>query len=274
MRVAFMGDISGSFGREIIAQNLSRLKELYAIDFVVANYENASHGVGLTKKHADALLGYGIDVMTGGNHTWDKKDILNFIDTYPILKPINSSPLSKGRGFLKVEVLGKEVAVINSMGHYTMGAVDNPFPILLKLVDELNAEGIKHIIIDFHAEATAEKYSLLYMLKDKVSAILGTHTHVGTDDLQIFDGCCYVTDVGLTGCRDQMLGLNRKEPIDRCLYGYSDSFTPPKKCKTVLQMIIFTINDDGRAIDAKKIKIFGESEKIEESIAMVESDFL
>lgn len=273
MRVGFIGDISGSFGREIIASNLQKLKELYMIDFVVANYENASHGVGLVKKHANELLSYGIDVMTGGNHTWDKKDILNFIDILPILKPLNSSPLSKGRGFLKVDVLGKEVVVISLMGHYTMGLVDNPFPMIVALVDKLKREGIKHIIIDFHAESTAEKYTMLYLLKEKVSAILGTHTHVGTDDLQIFDGCCFVSDVGLTGCRDQMLGVNRKEPIERSLFGYSEAFRPAKKCKTILQMILFTLNDDGRTIEAKKIKLFGDNGKIEESISMVESDY-
>ncbi|MBU1668566.1 TIGR00282 family metallophosphoesterase [bacterium] len=268
MKLAFIGDIVGKPGREMVAKHLASLREEYALDLVIANYENASHGFGLTKKNADELLGYGIDVMTGGNHSWDKKEIFQLFDTYPLVRPINYPDSSPGKGLLEVEVLGERVAIVNVMGHYTMPMVQNPFIAIDEVVNELQEKGIKHIIVDVHAEATSEKLAMLHILKERVSAILGTHTHVGTDDLIIADGCCYVTDVGLTGCRDGVIGMDKKIPIQRFMTGIGGHFDVPKKCQAIFQLIVFELNDEGRGKKAVKLKIYdnGEIQKVDARI--------
>ncbi len=260
MKIAFIGDIVGKPGRDILGKYLPKIKEDYNLDLVIANYENASHGFGLTKKNCEELLGYGIDVMTGGNHSWDKKEIFLLYKDYPLIRPINYPRKSPGDGFIKIKVLDKDVAIINVMGNYTMPMCDNPFVMMDEVVNELKDEGIKHIIVDMHAEATSEKLAMMHILKKRVSALFGTHTHVGTDDLAIIDGCCYVTDVGLTGCRDGVIGMDRDIPINRFLTGIGGHFDLPKSCQTVFQLIVFEVNDDGRAIKAEKIKIYDNGE--------------
>ena len=262
MKIGFIGDIVGKPGRLIIKKHLQRLRQEHFIDFTIANYENASHGFGLTQKNCDELLGYGIDMMTGGNHSFDKKEILNLFETYPIIRPVNYPKETPGEGLFKTTLLGKELVVINLMGHYTMPMIDNPFTMIESIVAKLKEEGIRHIIIDMHAEASSEKQALLHMLKSNVSAILGTHTHVATDDLHIAEGCCYVTDVGLTGCRDGVIGMESKVPIKRFLTGLGGHFDVPDKCKAIFQMVVFELDDEGRCRAAEKIKIYDDMPKI------------
>ena len=261
MRIAFIGDIVGRPGRSIIGKHLTRLKQEHFVDFVIANYENASHGFGLTEKNCKELLGYGIDLMSGGNHSFDKKEILTLFDTYPLIRPINYPQATAGEGLFKTTLLGNEIAIINLMGYYTMPMADNPFTMIVNVVSQLESAGIKHIIIDMHAEASSEKLALLHMLKDRVSAILGTHTHVGTDDLQIRSGCCYVTDVGLTGCRDNVIGMESEVPIRRFLEGVGGHFNVPDHCDSILQMVVFELDDDGRCSDAQKIRVLDDKRK-------------
>jgi metallophosphoesterase (TIGR00282 family) len=262
MRIAFIGDIVGRPGRVMVEKYLKRVKDKYKIDFVIANYENVSHGFGMTKRNCEELMSYGVDAMTGGNHSWDKKEIFLMFDTYPIIRPINYPDTTVGKGILKTKILGKDVAIISVMGHYTMPIADNPFIKIDKTLTELRDEGIKHIIIDIHAEATSEKLAMLHIIKDRTSALFGTHTHVGTDDLIIADGCCYVTDVGLTGCRDQVIGMDKKIPIKRFMTGIGGHFDIPKKCQKIFQFIIFDLDNEGRATKAKKIKIYDNGEVI------------
>jgi len=270
VKIAFIGDIVGRPGREIIAKYLQNIKDRYSIDLVIANYENASHGFGLTKKNANELLGYGIDIMTGGNHSWDKKEIFDMFDSYPLLRPINYPDKSPGRGWIELEICSHRVVVINVMGNYTMPMCDNPFIKIDEVVSRLKEDGVKHIIVDIHAEATSEKLAMLHILKSRVSALLGTHTHVGTDDLIIADGCCFVTDVGLTGCRDQVIGMDKKIPIQRFMSGISKHFDIPKRCQTILQIIVFELDNNGRAINAEKLKIY-DNGKIVQTIAIIEN---
>lgn len=262
MKIAFIGDIVGKPGRLMLKQHLKRLQQEHCIDFTIANYENASHGYGLTEKNCIELLGYGIDMMTGGNHSFDKKEILKLFNTYPLIRPINYPKETPGKGVFQTTVLGKELAIINLMGHYTMPLADNPFTMIIEVVEALKLKGIKHILIDMHAEASAEKNALLHMLKEKVSAIIGTHTHVGSDDLQIMDGCCYATDVGLTGCRDGVIGMDSIVPIKRLLTGLGGHFDISETCKSILQMIIFELDDHGRCVWAEKVKIYDNKPKI------------
>lgn len=261
MKIGFIVDIVGKPGRLMIGKHLAGLKQEYSIDFVIANYENASHGFGLTEKNCKELLSYGIDMMSGGNHSFDKKEILGLYDVYPLIRPINYPRSTPGEGLFQTTILGKTLAVINLMGHYTMPMIDNPFTKIIETVEALESKGITHIVIDMHAEASSEKQALFHLLRDRVSAILGTHTHVGTDDLQIRSGCCYVTDVGLTGCRDNVIGMEIGAPIKRFLTGVGSHFDVPDECRAMLQMIVFELDDTGLCVDSQKIKLLDDNRK-------------
>ena len=262
MRIGFIGDIVGKPGRLMLKHHLQRIQQEHHIDYTIANYENASHGFGLTKKNCEELLGYGVDMMTGGNHSFDKKEIFELFETHPLIRPMNYPKNTPGKGIFETGIAGRKVAIVNLMGHYTMPMVDNPFTMITDEVERLKSKGIKHIIIDMHAEASSEKQALLHMLKEDVSAILGTHTHVATDDLQVREGCCYITDVGLTGCRDGVIGMEEEIPMRRFLTGLGGHFNVPDECKTVLQMVVFELDDEGACIGAEKIKIYDDKPKI------------
>ncbi len=260
MKIAFCADVVGRPGRLMLKRYVEKVKKEHEIDLFIINYENASHGFGLSAKNAKELFKLPIDVMTGGNHTWDKKDIIPLMDELPILRPINYPDKTHGKGMLVLNIDGTKVAVINLMGYFTMPMVDNPFTKIESVVKELEQDSIKHIFIDMHAEATAEKRALLIMLKGRVSAICGSHTHIGTDDLVIDDGTFYVSDVGLVGCRDNSLGMDSKEVLEKCLLGVSDKFDVTNKCKKIFQTVVMEIDSEGRAVEAYKLKAFDEGE--------------
>ncbi len=257
MRIAFIGDIVGRPGRDMLKTHLKKMKEEYEIDFIIANYENASHGFGLTAKNADELISYGVDVMTGGNHTWDKKDILPLFDTHELLRPHNYPPEVPGTGCKVYEIAGEKLAILNLMGHFSMPMSDNAFRCALESVENLHVQGVKNIFIDFHAEATSEKRAMMMLLQAKVSAIMGTHTHVGTDDFQIAQGTAYLTDIGLTGCRDNVIGMDEKVPLKQFLTGMKGHYDIPKKCKKIIQMAVMDISDS-TCTNAFKLKYFDD----------------
>lgn len=266
MRFAFIGDIVGRPGREIIKKHLKNLREKYDIKAVIANGENASHGFGLTQKNALELFGYGIDFITSGNHIWDKKDIFPFLDEMSILRPLNypDGTVGKGVGYIKIEDF--KFCIINLMGLFTMPWCENPF---IKIKNELeNLEQNDGVFIDFHAEATSEKRALMQLLKGKVSAIVGTHTHIGTDDLTIENGTLYLTDIGLTGCRDNIIGMDSASPLKRFLTGLPASYDVPKKCKSILQIVIFDLKNS-TCKRAFKIKIIDDKEYMSEAFEEV-----
>ncbi|MDC0933261.1 TIGR00282 family metallophosphoesterase [Arcobacteraceae bacterium] len=263
MKIAFIGDIVGRPGRKIIKENLERLKDTHQIDFVIANGENASHGFGLTVKNAAELFNCGIDLITGGNHSWDKKkDMIVLLETKPVLRPDNYPEGVPGSGVKVVDVNGVKLAVINLMGLYTMPQVLNPFSHILEVVEKLEKDNVKHIFIDFHAEVTAEKRILMQMLKGRVSAICGTHTHVGTDDQEITDGTYYVTDIGMTGCRDNVIGMESDIPIQKALTGMGGHFNVPNNCRSIMQIAIIDIDEDGKSTDGFKIKLYDNKEEV------------
>ncbi len=259
MKILYFADIVGRPGRSILKYHVEKIKKDFSIDFVVANVENASHGFGITKKNAKELFNSYIDVMTGGNHSFDKKEIVDMMDEFPILRPLNYPKVTPGNGVGVYEVNDEKIAVLNLMGYYGMPMVDNPFIMIKEEVEKLQNDGVKNILIDFHAEATSEKRALFAMLKGEVSAIVGSHTHVGTDDLVVEDGTFYVSDVGLTGCRDNVIGMDIKEPLDRFLTGVSSKFDVPNRCKKILQAVVVDIKE-GRVKEAFKIKAYDESE--------------
>lgn len=258
MRLGFIGDIVGKPGRDMIKKHLPILKDQYRLDFVVANAENASHGFGLSIKNANELLSYGIDLITGGNHSFDRKEIMQVMDSLPILRVANLPQNTVGKGVSYIEKNGFKLCVINLMGYFAMPMVDNPFVKIQEILE--NLEPNDAIFIDFHAEATSEKNALFKMLQKKVQAIAGTHTHVGTDDLVVQNSCGYVSDVGLTGCRDKVIGMSEDAPIKRFLTGLHYSFDIDEKCKKILQMVVFEFENNS-CKDAFKVKILeNESE--------------
>ena len=257
MKIAFIGDIVGRPGRMMIKEHLMKLRREHDIDFVIANYENASHGFGVTMKNAQELLGMGIDCMSGGNHTWDKKEILPLLDSLPLLRPHNYPDGVKGTGCRIFDVAGEKLAILNIMGHYGMPYVDNAFRCARDTVASLKNDGVEHIFLDFHAEASSEKRAMLMLLSGEVSGIIGTHTHVGSDDFQIAKGTAYLTDIGLSGCRDNVIGMDSKVPLERFITGVSGRFEVPEKCRKILQIAIMNL-EEGKCSEAFKLKIFDD----------------
>ena len=260
MRIGFIGDIVGKNGRDIIDWHLKNIKKKYKIDVIIANYENASHGFGLTPKNSKELFESGINVMTGGNHTWDKKDIIPLLEEVnsSILRPINYPKTAPGDGLKILNVNGEKLAILNVMGSLFLPMVDNPFVITNNVVNDLNTKGIKNIFIDFHAEATSEKRAMFELLKGKVSAICGTHTHIGTDDLTIEKNTLYLSDIGATGCRNGILGMDSSNVRQQCLDGVKIKYDIAKECPKILQMLIVDLKN-GEALNGFKIKIYDKN---------------
>lgn len=270
LRIAFIGDIVGRPGRKIIERNLKRLKEKYEIDFVIANGENASHGFGLTPKNANELFGAGIDLITGGNHSFDKKkEMISLLETQNVIRPANYPLGVPGEGYKIFEVNGEKLAVLNLMGNFSMPTCDNPFNKATTIIDEFEEQNIKNIFIDFHGEATSEKRVMAMMFKGVVSGICGTHTHVSTDDLQIIEGTTYLTDIGLTGCRDNVIGMDEKVPIEKAITGLGGHFSIPNSCKSILQILVMDF-ENGKSTDAFKIKLLSNVKDELITKAMVE----
>ena len=261
MKIAFIGDIVGRPGREMLQIHLKNLRKKYDLDFVIANYENVSHGFGLTLKNANELFGYGVDVMSGGNHTWDKKDILPLFKTHELLRPHNYPDGVEGTGCKIYDIGSEKLAVLNLLGHYAMPYTDNVFRCADETVKALHQEGIKNIFIDFHAEASSEKRAMMMLLQGRVSGIVGTHTHISSDDLHISQGTLYLSDMGLSGCRDNVIGMDAKTPLKQFLTGVKGHYDIPKKCKRIMQILIMDISQ-GVCNSAFKLKIFDGLETI------------
>ncbi len=219
MRLLFIGDVVGKPGRICLQKMLPKLINCHNYDLIVANGENAAGGTGITEKAFHELRETGVDLLTGGNHIWDKKDVFNFIDQEPgLIRPLNFPPeTTPGSGYAILERSGVDIAVINLVGRIFMNPVDCPFRTVEKVLTELKSEA-KVIIVDMHAEATSEKQAMGWFLSGKVSAVVGTHTHVQTADERILPGnTAYITDVGMAGLYDSILGVDKKGPLQRFL---------------------------------------------------------
>ena len=219
MKLLFIGDIFGKPGREIVRRGLPALVGRHGIDFVIANGENSAAGFGVTGDIADALFGYGIDVMTSGNHIWDKKEVLDYIPRQTkLLRPANFPAGVPGRGsYLGRTRTGEPVGVINVMGRVFMTPLDDPFAVVLREIDALRAK-TRVILVDFHAEATSEKVAMAWHLDGRVTAVLGTHTHVQTADERLLPkGTACLTDVGMTGPHDSIIGVTVEAALGRFL---------------------------------------------------------
>jgi 2',3'-cyclic-nucleotide 2'-phosphodiesterase len=221
MRILFIGDIVGRSGRTILFDRLPKLIPEWGLDFVAVNAENAAGGFGITEAIYREIIDAGADVITGGNHSWDQKEALVFIERAPkLLRPINYPPGTPGRGSALIDARnGARVLVVNAMGRIFMDPLDDPFAAIER---ELSACPLKRmadaIIVDIHCEATSEKQAMGFYCDGRASLVVGTHTHVPTADHQILPGgTAYISDVGMTGDYDSVIGMTKDEPMNRFL---------------------------------------------------------
>ncbi len=254
MKVFMIGDIVGRTGRRAVRELLPGLIEEYNLDFVIANGENAAGGFGLTESVMNDLLDYGIDLLTTGNHTWDNKDIYNFIDqTDQVIRPYNYPADVPGEGIKVINKGDYTLAVVNLLGRVYLGNYLCPFRSLDQAVTELDEE-VDAIVVDFHAEATAEKEALAWYGDGKVSAIVGTHTHVQTADQRIFpQGTAYITDLGLTGGVNSILGMNIDEPLERFLTQMPNRFKVASGDSKLSGLIIEIDSETGQSKNVERI---------------------
>jgi metallophosphoesterase (TIGR00282 family) len=217
VRILFVGDIFGKPGRDIAQKAIPALVATRQLDLVIANVENSAAGFGVTGDIAETILKYGVDVMTSGNHIWDKKEVLDYIPRQPrLLRPANYPAGVPGRGsWVGKTRTGEPVAVINVMGRVFMQPLDDPFAVVLREIEAVRGRA-RVILVDFHAEATSEKVAMGWHLDGRVTAIFGTHTHVQTADERLLPkGTAYLTDVGMTGPHDSIIGVTVEAALGR-----------------------------------------------------------
>jgi len=256
LRILFIGDIIGRVGRRAIGNFLPKIIDKEQIGFVIANGENLAGGIGITPDTAKELFKMGVDVITTGNHVWKKKEIIPYLkEEERILRPINYPELAPGRGFGIYNKEDKKVGVINAEGRIFMNSLDCPFRTTLDAVEEIK-RSTSIIIVDFHAEATSEKEALGWFLDGKISALIGTHTHVQTNDDRILPGGTgYITDAGMTGPVDSVIGINKDIAIKRFLSQMPYKFEVAKG-EVELNGVIIDVEDiSGKCINISKIKV-------------------
>lgn len=256
MKVLFTGDVVGSVGREMIARHVPRLREEYAIDLVVCNGENAAHGKGITSKIYRQLLNSGVDVVTMGNHTFSKNDIMNFIeDADRLVRPMNIEPMDVGKSTCIVNVLGKKVAVSNLSGEIFMNNVtDSPFKCMEDILAVYNNCDIH--LVDLHGEVTSEKIAFAYKFADRVAAVVGTHTHVQTADERIVNGsCAAISDLGMCGPYHSVLGRDIQEILTRFTTGEKTRYTMAEGEGIFCGMIVEIDDQSNKATSVKRIQI-------------------
>jgi len=246
--VLAIGDIIGKPGREAINELLPGLRKEYGVNLVVANAENLAGGLGVTPDTADEMYQAGVDVLTSGNHVWAKNEIIPYLEgEAPIMRPLNYPPGVPGKGF----VTTRKATVVNLIGRTFIGDFDCPFRAMDTMLS--GYKGPPVIIVDFHAEATSEKMAMGHYLNGRVSAILGTHTHVGTTDARILSGgTAYVTDIGMTGPIDSVIGDDTDNVLKRFLTSMPHHMMVGKG-RAMLNAVLIEINRDGRAVKIERI---------------------
>lgn len=256
MKILFVGDIVGRPGRDAIKELLPKLAKEYKLDFVIANAENAAGGSGITPRVAEELFSYGVDVLTSGDHIWKKREIFEFINQEQrVLRPMNYPGDCLGRGFALFKTKkGKLVGVVNVNGRVFMQALECPFRSCIKAWEELSRE-TKVIIVDVHAEATSEKVALGWYLDGKVSAVLGTHTHIQTADERILpQGSAYLTDTGMTGSYDSVIGRKIGDVLERFLTSLPTRFQLAEENVKLAAVVLDIDESSGKAKSIERIQ--------------------
>jgi 2',3'-cyclic-nucleotide 2'-phosphodiesterase len=273
MRILFIGDIVGRPGRELVRDGLHGLVEYHSVDFVIANAENSAAGFGITREIGDQLLDYGIDVMTSGNHIWDKKEALDYIGTEPrLLRPANYPAGAPGNGsYIARTRDGVSVGVINAMGRVFMVNIDDPFVVIRREIEAMR-ERTRIIFVDFHAEATSEKIAMGWHLDGLVTALVGTHTHVQTADERILPkGTAYLTDVGMTGPHDSIIGVEISAALGRFLTALPQKFETATGNPRLNAVIVDADEKTGRATEIERLSYSAEELKELSDVGSVRS---
>ncbi len=256
MKILAVGDIVGESGVKKLKQVLPTIKKNENIDFVITNGENSAGGMGITEKIFKDIIEAGTDVVTMGNHTWGKKDIFNFIDNPKILRPANYPKGVVGNGLGIYQCNNKKIAVMNLIGRVDINILtENPFLIAKEIVEELRGK-VDITILDFHAEATAEKIAMGRYLDGKVTCVFGTHTHVQTADEQILPhGTGYITDIGMTGPKDSVIGMDIQVSIKRFETSLPEKYKLAEG-ECILNAVVFNIDDEtNKVIEIKRLYI-------------------
>ena len=258
MKIVYCGDVVGRAGRDAVLANLPKMREQFKADIVIVNVENAAHGFGVTPGIAKEFLESGADILTTGNHVWQHRDIIPFLDENKrIIRPLNYPENANGHGFTEFELAnGKKILVTQVLGRVFMESVDNPALTVDKLLKKYTLGGnIDAVFVDIHAECTSEKLSLGYYLDGRVSVVAGTHTHVPTADARILpNGTAYITDVGMCGNYDSVLGFEKQAPIDRLCQKYNGSRL--EVCRNNGSVWGIVVETDDKTGLAKSIKQF------------------
>lgn len=262
MNILFVGDIFGSAGRRIVTEHIGHVRETYAVDLTIINAENAAGGFGVTPAIADDLFELGADVLTTGNHVWDKKELIEYLNVPAdsqkharrILRPVNYYPGVPGYGvFEGVTAGGVPYAVVNLMGKVFMGGTEDPFRAIDKVLEGISP---KIIVVDFHAEATSEKVAMGWHLDGRVTAVLGTHTHVPTADERILhNGTAYQTDVGMSGPYDSVIGVETELVLHRFRTGMPGKFEAAKGNPKMCAALVACDAQTGRATSIQRIML-------------------
>jgi len=255
VRILFIGDIVGRPGRDLVHDGLPGLIGYHSIDLVIANAENAAAGFGITREIGDQLLEWGVDVMTSGNHIWDKKEALSYIGAEPrLLRPANYPAGAPGNGsYLARTRDGRSVGVVNVMGRVFMLNIDDPFAVVLREIEALK-ERTRIVFVDFHAEATSEKIAMGWHLDGRVTAVVGTHTHVQTADERILPkGTAFLTDVGMTGPHDSIIGVDIEAALGKFLTALPARFETATGNPRLHAVIVEADEQTGRAIEIERL---------------------
>ncbi len=263
MKILAVGDVVGKAGRKAVTKYIPQLKQRLDLDFIIINGENASHGFGINRKICDSFFDAGADVITMGNHTWDNKEIFSFINEEPrLIRPLNYPENSLGKG-CNIFTLpdGRKVMVAQFIGNLFMGEARNAFAVASDWIKGITlGKDLNAIIVDFHAEATSEKMALAHLLDGKISMLFGTHTHVPTSDFTILKGGTgYITDAGMTGDYDSVIGMEETEPLAR----FNSNFTiighlsPAENEATLCGVVIETDDTTGLCLSIKQLKLGG-----------------
>ena len=261
MKLLFIGDIVARPGRELVRRGVRTLVRRHAIDLVVGNVENAAGGAGITREILDEVLKAGIEVLTSGNHIWDKREVLEFIDNTPrLLRPANYPARTPGAGsYVWQGPAGTLVGVINVMGRVFLANIDDPFAIVTQQIERVRAAGARVILVDFHAEATSEKLAFGWFLDGRVTAVVGTHTHVQTADERVLpQGTAYITDVGMTGAHDGVIGMDRESVLARFTTGLPARFEPATGDPRLNAVVIEANPESGRAVSIERVSLSAE----------------
>jgi metallophosphoesterase (TIGR00282 family) len=257
MRILFVGDIFGKPGREIARRAIPALVERESLDFVIANVENSAAGFGVTGDIAETILSYGVDVMTTGNHVWDKREVLDYMPRQPrLLRPANFTPGTPGRGsYVGRTRSGEPVGVINVMGRIFMQPLEDPFAVVLKEIEAMRGKA-RVILVDFHAEATSEKVAMGWHLDGRVTGVFGTHTHVQTADERILPkGTAYLTDAGMTGPHDSIIGVTTEIALTRFVTGMPAKFESATGPGRLNAVVVTADQATGRATAVERLNL-------------------